>query len=77
MPRDWLVAVCHTIKGDEFVTWVKELVLVRDKVFMEKHNQYIEIDDEIQKVLEASKHTSGKCFIKQNFFLFYIKKVEK
>ena len=60
LPRDWIIGVCHTVKGKEFVDWVIEHVEARDKVYMDKKNQYIEIDPAIKSIFEKVKHTSGK-----------------
>ena len=60
LPRDWVIGIFHTVKGKEFTNWVRRFVEERDKVYMEKKNQYIQIDPDIKQIFEKVKHTSGK-----------------
>ena len=75
LPRDWVISVIFTIKGEAFTTWVKDLVDKRDDAFMDKKNQYIEIDPEFLDIFKKSKHASGKlqiCGLPKNFSYHYL-----
>ena len=65
-----MIGVINTVKGAAFIDWVTSLLEERDKVYMDKKNQYIEIDPKIKAIFEKVKHTSGKSpklFLGHNF----------
>ena len=58
MPRQYVINVIYTLAGQQFRSWVDELVDKRHQEIAEQKQLYIELDPEVAKAFHESKAVS-------------------